>query len=99
MKLLVIFLAETETYGDIPLYEALVRKLNQKGIQGASVLRGVMGFGKDHHVHRGRLFGVSDDRPVMIVSADLEANLRSVVPSLRKLAPSAPILLLDAEQL
>ncbi len=99
MKLLVIFLAETETHGDIPLYEALVRKLNQKGIQGASVLRGVMGFGKDHHVHRGRLFGVSDDRPVMIVAADSEQNLRSVVPSLRKLSSSAPMLLMDAEQL
>ncbi|QOY84981.1 DUF190 domain-containing protein [Paludibaculum fermentans] len=99
MKLMVIFLAETETHGDIPLYEALVRKLNQKGVQGASVMRGVMGFGKDHHVHRGRLFGVSDDRPVMIVAADSEENLRNVVPSLRKLAPSAPILLMDAEQL
>ncbi|MBN9661908.1 MAG: DUF190 domain-containing protein [Acidobacteria bacterium] len=99
MKLLVIFLAETETHGDIPLYEALVRKLNQKGIQGASVLRGVMGFGKDHHVHRNRLFGISDDRPVMIVAADSEENLRNVVASLRKLAPSAPMLLLDAEQL
>ncbi|MGC4050832.1 MAG: DUF190 domain-containing protein [Paludibaculum sp.] len=99
MKLLVIFLAETETHGDIPLYEALVRKLNQKGIQGASVLRGVMGFGKDHHVHRNRLFGISDDRPVMIVAADSEENLRNVVPSLRKLAPSAPMLLMDAEQL
>ncbi|WP_321474303.1 DUF190 domain-containing protein [uncultured Paludibaculum sp.] len=99
MKLLVIFLAETETHGDLPLYEALVRKLNQKGIQGASVMRGVMGFGKDHHVHRGRLFGVSDDRPVMIVAADLGENLRGVVPSLRKLAPSAPMLLMDAEQL
>lgn len=99
MKLLVIFLAETETHGDIPLYEALVRKLNQKGIQGASVLRGVMGFGKDHHVHRNRLFGVSDDRPVMIVAADSEENLRAIVPSLRKLAPAAPMLLMDAEQL
>jgi PII-like signaling protein len=99
MKLMVIFLAETETHGDIPLYEALVRKLNQKGIQGASVLRGVMGFGKDHHVHRNRLFGISDDRPVMIVAADSEENLRNVVASLRKLAPSAPMLLMDAEQL
>lgn len=99
MKLLLIFLAETETLGDQPLYEALVRKLNQKGVQGASVMRGVMGFGKDHHVHRGRLFGVSDDRPVMIVAADAEASLRAVVPSLRKLAPAAPMLLVDAEQL
>lgn len=99
MKLLVVFLAETETHGDIPLYEALVRKLNQKGIQGASVLRGVMGFGKDHHVHRNRLFGISDDRPVVIVAADSEENLRNVVASLRKLAPAAPMLLMDAEQL
>jgi PII-like signaling protein len=62
-------------------------------------MRGVMGFGQNHHVHRGRLFGVSDDRPIIIVAADEESRLRAALPALRELAPHAPMLLLDAEKL
>ncbi len=99
MKLLMVFLSETDMHGDISLYEALVRKLNQKGVKGASVMRGVMGFGSAHHVHRGRLFGVSDDRPIMIMAADEEARLRGAVKDLRELAPHALYLLTDIEHL
>ncbi|MBI5084985.1 MAG: DUF190 domain-containing protein [Acidobacteria bacterium] len=99
MKVLLIFLSETESHGEVPLYEAVVRKLNNLGVEGASVMRGVMGFGKGHHVHRGRLFGVSDDRPVMIMAADDEARLRKASGAIRELIPDAPMLLLDAEVL
>lgn len=99
MKLLLIFLSETDLHGEVPLYESLVRRLNQKGVSGASVMRGVMGFGQGHHVHRGRLFGISDDRPVLVLAADREAALRAALPALRELAPQAPMLLLDAESL
>lgn len=99
MKVLIIFVSETDQHGEVPLSEFLVRRLNQKGIAGASVMLGVMGFGQDHHVHRGRLFGVSDDRPVMIFAADEESRLRAALPALREYAPHAPMLLLDAEQL
>lgn len=99
MKLLLIFLSETDTHGDLPLYEALVRKLNHLGVSGATVQRGVMGFGQGHHVHRDRLFGVSDDRPITIIAADTEQHLRAALPGLRELAPKIPMLLLDAERL
>ena len=99
MKLLLIFLSETDTHGDLPLYEALVRKLNHLGVSGATVHRGVMGFGQGHHVHRDRLFGVSDVRPITIIAADTEQRLRAALPGLRELAPKIPILLLDAELL
>ena len=99
MKILIIFLSETDQHGDVPLSEALIRRLNLKGVAGASVMRGVMGFGQEHHVHRGRLFGVSDDRPVMIIAADEERTLRAALPSLRELAPQAPMFFMDAERL
>jgi len=97
MKLLVMFLSETDTHRELPLYEALVRKLNSRGVRGATVHRGVMGFGQGHHVHRDRLFGVSDDRPITILAADTEERLRAALSSLRELAPRIPMLLLDAE--
>ena len=99
MKLLLIFLSETDNHRDLPLHEALVRKLNSLGVSGATVHRGVMGFGKGHHVHRDRLFGVSDDRPITILAADSEQRLRTAIPTLRELAPTVPMLLLDAELL
>ena len=98
MMMLLMFLSETQTHGEIPLFEAVIRKLNASGVAGASVFRGIMGFGSDHHVHRGRLFGVSDDRPMAVLAADSEEHLRAVLPALRELAPDAPILLLPVEK-
>jgi uncharacterized protein len=97
MKLLLMFLSETDTHGEMPLHEALVQNLTHWGVSGATAHRGVMGFGQGPHVHRNRLFGVSDDRPITILAADTEERLRATIPGLRELAPKIPMLLLDAE--
>lgn len=97
MKMLLIFLSETDMHGEITLYEALIRKLNHSGVNGASALRGVMGFGRGHHVHRDRLFGISDDRPIVILAVDEEARLRHALPALRELAPHALFLFAPVE--
>jgi len=97
MKFMLVFIAETDTHGEVPLHEAIVRRLSQAGMHGATVLRGIMGFGAQHKVHRQRLFGVSDDRPIIIVVGDDEARIRQAIPAVRTLAPDAPIFLLDAE--
>ncbi|MBY0506493.1 MAG: DUF190 domain-containing protein [Bryobacteraceae bacterium] len=88
---LTIYLAEADrsqvdAVGEsVPLHEAIVRRLLHDGIAGATVLRGVMGYGKHHRVHRSGLFGVSDDRPVVIVAVDEEARIRAVLPEIRTL--------------
>jgi len=97
MKFMLVFLAETDMHGEIPMHEAIIRRLSQGDVHGATVLRGIMGFGAQHKVHRQRLFGVSDDRPVVIVVGDEESRLRAVIPSVRALVPDAPIFLMDAE--
>lgn len=99
MKLLWIVLSETEMHGEVPLYEAIVRKLNHLGFAGATVFRGIMGFGSAHQVHRGRLFGVSDDRPVAVLLFDEEDKIRRAVPELRALAPGVLMVLAEAEKL
>jgi PII-like signaling protein len=98
-KALVILLPETDRWNEIPLYEAVVRRLNHLEISGASVFRGIMGFGATHHVHSGHLFGVSDDRPVSIWVIDTEERLRAAVPELRKMAPNRVMMLMDVEPL
>jgi uncharacterized protein len=98
-KMLLIYVDETDTYADLPLYEVIVRKLAQAGVAGATVQAGIMGFGKQRHVHRKRLFGISDDRPIAISVVDTEDAIRAVVPGLRPLVQEGLILLLDVDVL
>ncbi len=97
-KMLLIFVDETAKHGETSLYEAVVRRLLARGVAGATVNRGVMGFGVHLHLHRRRLLGVSDDRPVTITAVDGEARIREVIPEVRELlAGQGLIVLLDAE--
>ena len=97
VKLLVILVDETDTWQQIPLYEAIVRRLQQLDIAGATVQLGVMGFGSHMKVHRKRLFGISDDRPVTILVADSESRLRRILPEIRGMVREGLLVLLDAE--
>ena len=82
-----IYLKETDMHGDLPLHEFIVRRLLHLEIAGATVLRGVMGYGRHGHVHRKRLLGVSDDHPIIVVTVDEPAKIQSILPELRQLVP------------
>ena len=97
VKLLLIFVAETDTWQQIPLYEAIVRRLRQLDIAGATVQTGIMGFGSHMKVHHKRLFGITDDRPVAISVVDNESKLRQVIPEIRGMIREGLVVLLDAE--
>ncbi len=97
VKLLLIYVAETDTWGQTPLYEAIIRRLRQLEIAGATASAGLMGFGSHMKVHHKRLFGVSDDRPIIISVIDNENKLRQVLPEIRGMIREGLVLLLDAE--
>jgi len=94
---LTIYLNETDMSGEVPLHELVVRRLLHQEISGATVQRGVMGFGKHGKVHRKRLFGVSDDRPVTITAVDEEARIRAILPELRQLVREGLITVQEVE--
>jgi PII-like signaling protein len=97
-KVLVIFIDETEKHREFSLYEAIVRRLLIRGVAGATVNVGIMGYGAHHRVHHKGLLGISDDRPITITAVDTEEKLRSALPEISKLVKSEGlILLLDAE--
>jgi PII-like signaling protein len=97
-KLLMILVDETARSGETTLYEAVVRRLMVREIAGATVNRGIMGFGAHHQLHRQRLLGVSDDRPVSILAVDGEDKIRRVLPEIQDLLQGRGIvLLLNAE--
>jgi len=96
-KMLVIYVDETDLWGTGSLYEAIVRRLRQLGIAGATAQAGIMGFGSHGKVHRRRLFGVSDDKPVTITVVDSEHKIREVLPEIRGMVKEGLVVLLDAE--
>lgn len=94
-----IYLKETDRKDDIPLHELIVRRLLHSGIAGASVMRGIMGYGRHGHVHRTRLFGVSDDRPIVIIAVDDHDRILAFLPELKALLPGGLITITEVETL
>ncbi len=88
---------ETDTWRDISLYEGIVRKLVHLEIAGATVQAGIMGYGSHGRVHRKRLFGISDDRPITITAVDTEEKIRRAAAEVRPMLKEGLIFLSDVE--
>jgi PII-like signaling protein len=97
VKMLVIYVDETDMWETVSLYEAIVRRLRQLGVAGATVHQGIMGFGSHMKVHHKRLFGISDDKPVVITVVDNEHKIREIVPEIKSMIKEGLLVLLDAE--
>lgn len=80
--LLRIFVGETDQYKGKALYEQIVIKARELNLAGATVLRGIMGFGADSRMHSAKLLRLSEDLPVVIELVDTEENLSKLLPFL-----------------
>ena len=69
-KLLRIFLGESAKYNQQPLYEAIVFEAKKQSLSGATVTRGIMGFGANSTIHSAKLFDISSDLPVIVEIVD-----------------------------
>ena len=81
-KLLRIFIGESDRWHGKPLYQAIVERVREEGLAGATVVRGIEGFGANSHLHTARILRLSEDLPVMIEVADTEENIDRVLPIL-----------------
>lgn len=75
-----IFIGESDRFGHKPLYEALVELLRSEGIAGATVLRGISGFGAHSVCHTQKLLDLSADLPLVIEVIDSQEKLDAVMP-------------------
>ena len=80
--LLRVFIGESDRFENKPLYEAIVGKVRELGLAGATVLRGTEGFGAHSVVHRASLLEMSTDLPIVIEIVDTEAQITRLLPSL-----------------
>lgn len=80
--LLRVFIGESDTFEHKPLYEAIVQKVRELGLGGATVLRGVEGFGAHSVVHKAHLLEMSTDLPLVIEIVDTEDKIKLLLPHL-----------------
>ena len=78
--LLRIYIAEGDRYEHRPLYEALVEMLRKEGFAGATVLRGISGFGAHSVYHSQKLLDLSADLPMIIETVESEEKINAVMP-------------------
>jgi PII-like signaling protein len=82
--LLKVYLGESDKVGRSPAYKAIVHELRKQGIWGATVTRGVYGFGKRSVLHASSPLRLSEDLPVVIEAVDSQGKLEAAIP---KIAP------------
>lgn len=80
--LLRIFIGELDKWHHQPLYEAIVLKARERGLAGATVLRGPMGFGAHSRLHTAKILRLSEDLPVIIEIVDREDRIQEFLPEL-----------------
>ena len=84
-SLLRIFIGESDRHGHQPLYEAIVLKARAEGLAGATVLRGVMGFGKHSILHTSKILRLSEDLPMVIEIVDSAERINGFLPVLNEM--------------
>jgi PII-like signaling protein len=80
--LLRIYIGETDTCKGKALYEAIVLKARELNLAGATVFRGIMGYGAASRIHSIKLLRLSEDLPVIIEIVDSEENINKIIPFL-----------------
>lgn len=86
--LLRVFVGERARHEGHPLHEAIVRAAREAGLAGATVLRGVMGYGRSGQIETAKILDLSDDLPLVVEIVDTEAKVEAFLPALRAMGPA-----------
>ena len=80
--LLRVFVGESDKHGHIPLYEAIVQTARRAGLASATVLRGLMGYGRHSVVHTSKILRLSEDLPMVVEIVDSLQKIEAFLPTL-----------------
>jgi len=94
---LTIMVGESDQTHHHPVYTELVHRAHRAGLAGASVFRGIEGFGKSNHIHTTRLLSLSEDLPVAVVIVDTDERIRAFLPELEGLEIEGLVILEPVE--
>jgi uncharacterized protein len=96
-KRLRIFIGEAQEWQGKPLYRAILELAQQQGMAGATVLRGIEGFGPEHHLSTERLPDISDNLPVIVEIVESEERIEVLLPMLDRLVQRGMITVTPVE--
>jgi len=94
-KLLRVHVSEHDRYDGKPLYEAIVQKCREMKIAGATVFKGLEGYGETAEIHRSHLIG--HDQPILITIVDSEPQLTKLIPVLDEMLDTGLMAMSDVE--
>ena len=90
-KLLRIFIGESDRYNGKPVYETLVLKAREAGLAGATVIKGIMGFGANSKIHTSKLLTLSEDLPLIVEIVDTLEKIENFIPTINNIFETANI--------
>lgn len=96
---LTIVVGEDDTWHGKPLYTEIVHRAHAAGLAGASVFRGIEGYGASNHIHTTRILSLSDDLPVSIVIVDRAERIDGFLPQLDELSVEGLVMVDDVQVL
>ncbi|NEC66578.1 DUF190 domain-containing protein [Streptomyces sp. SID9727] len=90
---LTVLVGESDSWHHRPVYTEIVHRAHAAGLAGASVFRGIEGFGASSMIHTQRLLSLSEDLPVAVVIVDAEEAVRAFLPRITELTGDSPVTL------
>jgi len=96
-KMLRIHFGENDKWNEKPLYRAIVEKCRELDLAGATVFRGIEGYGASTLIHRAHLLSFSSDAPIMVSVIDSEENIRKLLPFLDQMVGEGLIAMSDVD--
>ncbi|GAA3646043.1 DUF190 domain-containing protein [Nonomuraea antimicrobica] len=94
---LTVFIGDTDTWHHKPLHHEIVHRAHTAGLAGASVFRGMEGYGASNRVHTTRILSLSQDLPVAVIIVDTEERIRAFLPELDELISEGLVILDQVE--
>ncbi|MHB0886495.1 MAG: DUF190 domain-containing protein [Bacillota bacterium] len=92
-----IYIGEAHRYKGRPLYQVIVEMLKAEGLAGATVVRGVVGFGANSRIHTANVLRLSEDLPMVVVAVDSQEYIDRVLPRLDEMVAEGLITIHDVD--
>jgi uncharacterized protein len=92
-QLLRIFIGESDRWHGKPLYEAIILKAREMGIAGATMMRGLMGFGAASRIHTAKILRLSEDLPIVVEIVDSADKIDALLPVIEEMVEEGLITL------
>jgi PII-like signaling protein len=96
-KMMRIYVGENDKWNGKPLYEAIVSGLRSHDIAGATVYRGILGYGANRRIHKDAALSLSHDRPILLSVVDSEEKLKAFMPVLDQMLQQGLVVLSDVD--